>query len=195
MAKYVDLDNHLSITSVAQVAAIIRPISDALDVKHFRYLRLYEDGSRFLLSNHADCTRFVYEEGNYKSMWYDGEFPEKLLDGWHQWRGNALKPSECKTDFELTINSDLGLHHGLTFVRKDIGYWEVITFDSDQSSFCDTSKGVLTQFLFYFKEQARQLITAASHERILVPSEVSLVDFSPHPKKEGVLAFFGEYPC
>jgi DNA-binding CsgD family transcriptional regulator len=187
--RSIDLSNHVSITSANRVSRIISPLTDLFGVNHFRYLKLYEDHSRILLSNHAGCTRFVYEEENYKSMWYDGEFPEKLLDGWYQWNGTEAKSNEPKTDFELLINKELGLYHGLTFVKKDVNYWEIVTFDSNQSSVCNIDKHVLIQFLFYFKEQAHKLIETADHDRIRVSSEKILLNLRPHFEQEKVLRF------
>lgn len=135
MSKVLNLEKHSAIQTAAQVDKIARPLRDALMIKHFRYLKLYDDGSRVLLSNYPDCTRFVYEAERYKKMWFDGEFPEYMKEGNYAW--NIARLSDDSTEeekFEQEINQLLGLYHGITFVIPGIGYNEIYSFDTEHSS-------------------------------------------------------------
>src|SRR5436190_20405286 len=101
MTKVIDLNNHFSITVSNQISAIAAPLVESFAVKHFRYLKLYSDKSRILFSNFPDCTRFIYEDGTYQKMWFDGEFSEYLSAGCYLW--DTLRSTE-KTAFEKEIN-------------------------------------------------------------------------------------------
>ncbi len=166
----IDLNKHLSITSSGEVAKIITPLSNTFNIKHFRYLKIYQDGSRVLLSNFPDCTRFMYEEGHYQKMWFDGNFPEYLKEGCHPWDLlSRVEYGREKDDFEKEINSVLGLYHGLTFVRKGDGFYENFTFDSNDPNIYHINKDLLMHFMLYFKANANKLIRASESEKILAP--------------------------
>jgi len=50
-AQLMDLNQHYSIVSAKDIKQIVKPLVDLFALKHFRYLKLYNDGSRILLSN------------------------------------------------------------------------------------------------------------------------------------------------
>jgi LuxR family quorum-sensing system transcriptional regulator SolR len=175
----IDLITHFSIVTADKVSKIIKPFTSAFNIKHFRYLKLYNDGSRVLLSNYADCTRFYYEQGHYKKMWYDGEFPEHLIEGWHLWDmmriinyGSEVSP------FEKEINHLLHLSHGLTYIKQGIGFYEIYTFDGNSPSIYQIDKKILLHFIFFFKEQARKLISRGEQEKIIIELENPLKNYN-----------------
>lgn len=167
-----DLERHLCITSAQALSAITKPLATAFGIKHFRYLKLYRDGSRILLSNHPDCIRFMYGAGHYKDMWFDGEFPDCLSDGWHIW--DALRTVSCANQIsplEKEINQLLGLYHGLTLVNAGVDFHEIYTFDSNCSAIYQINKDLFLRFIFYFKEQAHNLLVKSDEERLVLPIE------------------------
>lgn len=190
MSKLIDLENHFSITSANEVDKIVVPIKHALALKHFRYLKLYGDGSRALLSNYPDCTRYVYETNRYKRMWFDGEFPQYLQEGQYAWNINRLNddsPEEEK--FEQELNRELGLYHGVTFVSRGINCYEIFSFDTEQASIYQTDKSLLSRFMFYFKAQATKLIACAEHEKILISLKQNLFDTTSKKDKINIAEF------
>jgi len=163
--KHIDLTQHHSITSTEAISKIIKLLSDAFKVKHFRYLKLYTDGSRLLLSNDPDCIRFMYEEGRYKQMWFDGEQPELLREGWHSW--DALKNINTdKSALEKEINHLFNLYHGMCFIKRGQSFFEIYTFDTSTPEIYSADKHLLQHFILYFKEQGKKIIAAAEHEKI-----------------------------
>ena len=186
MEGSVNLASHISLTSADAIAKITKPLATHFLIKHFRFLRLYQDGTRILLSNFRDCTRFVYEEGHYTTMRYDGCSPEHLVDGWHLWNADATTLD--KTDFEKDINNMLGLHHGLTFVSTGVSYWEIFTFDSDQFDIHFVDKAMLRHFMFYFKEQANKILKHAEQEKLIIPDVTSILRLK-HPNESACLHF------
>ncbi len=170
--KVLDLEQHLCITSANQVSAITKPLASAFGVTHFRYLKLYHDGSRILLSNYPECVRFMYGQGHYKQMWFDGEFPNCLSNGWHVWDAlRAQSGHQDITPFEKEINHNLSLYHGMTFVSVGTEFYEIYTFDSDLSAINQVNTDLFLRFIFYFKEQANTLIMKADKERLFLPNK------------------------
>ncbi|MBA2651565.1 MAG: helix-turn-helix domain-containing protein [Tatlockia sp.] len=175
MSETVSLEHHLCIKSTNQVSKITRPLTQAFEVQHFRYLKLYQNGSRVLLTNHPDSVRFMYGQGHYKQMWFDGEFPQHLANGWHIW--DALRTETSNnliTPLEKEINHHLNLYHGLTFVIAGSHFHEIYTFDSHLATINQVNRQLFLRFIYYFKEQAAALINQANNERLIMPGKPKL---------------------
>lgn len=190
MRKQIDLENHISITSAAAVDKIVSPLSDTLDIKHFRYLKLYGDGSRVLLSNHPDCTRYVYETDRYQKMWFDGAFPQYLKKGEYAWNINRLNDDSIEEEkFELDLNTQLGLYHGITFVSPNLNHYEIFSFDTADAMIYGADRHLFLRFMLYFKSEANKLIQRAENEKILIPLKQNLFDVSLDENKKNVAEF------
>ncbi len=184
-----DLSQHYSITSADKVCKIITPLTEAFDITHFRYLKLYSNGSRILLSNYADCTRFYYEEGHYKEIWFDGEFPNCLTEGWHIW--DVMRAVNCdsnKSTLELEINQLLKLYFGITYIVKGPDFYEIYTFDSDKAGIYQIDKKVIIHFILYFKQQAKSFIAQGEKEKIIIPLQTPLFECITHSNKAKILS-------
>jgi DNA-binding CsgD family transcriptional regulator len=172
-----DLSQHIAITSTDQVSKIAAPLADNFGIQYFRYLKLYNDGSRILLSNHADCTRFFYELGHHKELWFDGEFPTYLVKGWHTWDVmRVVHYGGEVSSLEKEINKLLNLYYGLTFVTKGLDHFEIYTFDSNSPNIYLIDKKLLEHFIIYFKDQARKLIDYAEHEKLIIQLKEPILD-------------------
>lgn len=170
MPKLLDLEKHISITSAQSVNNIIRPLEQAFGIQFFRYLKLHKNGKRVLLANIPDAVRYMYGEGNYVDLWYDGEFPAYLKEGWYTWHINRLldtRPIEEKIENDLI--SLLQVDHGMTFVQEGDGYYEVFSFDTRENHIYQMDKNLLLQFISYFREQARKLIAIGERDAIVLP--------------------------
>lgn len=195
MTKAFDLTNHFSTTSAKEVNKLVAPLTATFNIKHFRYLKLYHDGSRVLLSNYPNCTRFMYEEGHYKKMWFDGEFPECLTDGWHFWDVlSMIENGREKDSFEKEINQLLDLYHGLTFVQQGLGFYEIYTFDSNTPAIYQVDKKLLLHFILYFRAQANKLIHVAENEKIYVPIKQSLLNQVKSQNDKRIIEFLNKTP-
>lgn len=193
MSKLIDLKNHISVTSAAVVDKIISPLSDTLGIKHFRYLKLYGDGSRVLLSNYPDCTRYVYETDRYQKMWFDGEFPQYLKKGEYAWNINRLNDdSKEEEKFEEELNNQLGLYHGITFVSPSSNYYEIFSFDTEDAMIYVADKYLFSRFMLYFRSEANKLIQYSENEKILIPLKQNLFDIALCENKMQVSRFLNE---
>ncbi len=189
MNNGIDLSNHFSINTANQINKIVAPFSTHISIKHFRYLKLYTNGSRIILANNPDCTRFLYELGHYKTMWFDGEFPEYLKEGWYLWDiMRTIYYNNTKTLFEAIINETLGLYHGITYIVKGIGFYEIYTFDTDHADIYRIDHKIIKQFIFYFKQEANKIIKQSDQERLVIPIKQPLLEHDPHNNKDKISA-------
>ena len=183
MPNLLDLEKHFSILNARKINKIISPLF-AFNIKHFRYLKLYHDGSRTILSNQPECIRYFYEKDRYKKMWFDGEFPEYLKEGIYYWNLNRLQDcSEAEEQLESEINTILGLYHGITFVKPSINFYEIYSFDSACHDVYHTHKKVFLRFIMYFKEHAKRLIDFADAEKMILPIKNTIIQVPDDIKK------------
>lgn len=170
VAQILDLEKHISIMGASTVDEIIRPLREALNIKFFRYLKLYKTGKRIVLSNMPDAIRYMYGQGNYANLWYDGEFPEFLKEGWHFWHLNRLLDKrKIEEDIENSLTSLLGVYHGITYVKEYDNHWEIYSFDAVDNVVYQVNKNLLLRFIYYFREQAKKLMAIGEMESIVLP--------------------------
>jgi DNA-binding CsgD family transcriptional regulator len=194
MAKIFNLDHHISITSSNQVAKIIEPLVDAFKISYFRYLKVFHDGSRIALSNNPDGIRHGYEEGNYKDMWFDGEFPQFLREGWHSWRVSSLldtREEQMKIEVEECLKNLLKVSEGVTFIQSGMTYYEVFSFDTNEKSIYSIDKKLLMRFILYFKDKANKIIQRSESEKIIIPNKC-IQAYGIEQKNKDVLKFLNE---
>lgn len=186
----IDLNKHYCMTSENEVSKIVSPLVEVFGIKHFRYLKLYNNGSRIILSNHADCIRFIYGEGHYKKMWFDGGFTENLIPGWHVWDMlRAIYSNGEISSFEKEIKHSLSLSHGLTYVSEGDDFKEIYTFDTDNPGIYHIDKELFLRFMFYFKENAVKLIQHAENEKIIIPQQKKAIESHQLPVDKDVTHF------
>lgn len=162
-----DLNKNLAITSADQIKKIIQPLKEAFGIQHFRYIKLYPDGSRILLSDYPDQIRYIYNEKNYLNMWFDGKHTNFLKEGWHFRPINSkLDTRECQKIIDLELRNLLNLSEGMAYVETSKNSYEIFSFDSNDPSMYAVDKKLLYRFILYFKNEARKIITQAEKEKI-----------------------------
>lgn len=67
------------------------------------------------------------------------------------------------------INSRFDLSHGINYVKRSQDFFELFSFASSNDHIYDAKKSQLNRFIYYFKEQAKDLIEGAEQDRIIVP--------------------------
>lgn len=190
MSKTLDLEKHISITAAKSIDDIIHPLSDTFGVKFFRYLKLYKNGKRVILSNIPDAIRYMYGQGQYVNLWYDGEFPEFLKEGWYSWHINRLLDTrDVEEQIESDLTSLLKVYNGVTYVQESDYYFEIFSFDTVENTIYQVDRQLLLRFVYYFREQARKLIQIGELDSILLPIQ-NIVTSTQHP--EALLTFLNE---
>lgn len=167
MKNTISLDGNILITAANKVARICKPLVNNLDVVTFRYARIYEDGSKFILSNNTDYLRFLYEEGHYINTWYDNGKPaSQFVPGCHFWAIDKLATNENENWVGNELNKQFKYSDGMFYCFKQTDFVELFDFFSSNSNIYFINKKLLYRFMLYFKEQAKTLMQKGENERI-----------------------------
>lgn len=175
--KVMDLSKHISIKLSDKIAEIFQPLKDSYGIAHFRYIRIYKkDGARITLSTYPDLIRYVYEEGNYEHMWFDGVLQGYFKPGWHFRRLNVRIDERVEgTKIDRALKEDLGLTEGMAFIEDSNEFWEIYSFDSNDVGLYYVDFSILMRFILFFKQEARKIIQLGEREKIIVPVKPKLV--------------------
>lgn len=167
-----NLQNSLILKTSNQITEICKPLNQ-LGISYFRYLVRYPDYSRGILSNRPEIIQYCYEEGRYPITWYDNNHKtnDSYQEGLIIWAIQKLMNPQKEEDYknDLIINS-FKINHGMSFLIKQKKYLEIFEFASPQADIYFINPMVLRKFIFYFREQAFQLIDRTHDEKIILPT-------------------------
>lgn len=170
MASKVDLQGSVTLTAANKIAEICQPLSDAFNIQYFRYMRLFNDGTRFILCNQPDVMRYFYEEGHYPLAWHDQAKPAYVhKPGFTVWAIKRLSDSKEQKKIEEEMKRFFNIKQGIAYVERHSDSAEIYDFGSSGFHIYDVKCSVLQRFIFYFKEQTQKLLKNAQSEKIYVP--------------------------
>lgn len=163
------LTGHISLESSEQIKNICKPLFESLDLCFFRYLRVYPSGKRIHLCSNPEWTERFYQDQLYKIAW---------LDGIHF---NTSKPHQIIWDeYNKEINdavtkarNSFKFFHGISILKPALEYYEIYDFATSEENahinqiYHDHTE-LLDHFIFYFKDQAKELITMGEKDPIHV---------------------------
>lgn len=164
------LTNHFSLASAAEVNNICRePLSD-LGISYFNYIKIYNDGSRELLTNNADWIDFFYQNGLYKTAAVVN-IEHLLPKGYFLW-------SELESgDPAYTYGRDFyNIDNGISFVEKTKEATILYIFASTRSNYAINNFylrniDLFRRFILYFNDKADKLIKKAHNNKIVLPDK------------------------
>lgn len=185
-----DLKNHFSLSSSHEVAQICDSALSSIGITYFNYIKIYDDGSRELLTNNSPWIDHFYKNALYKSVGaIDIEY--LLPKGYFLW-------SELKQDdpaYEQgreTFNID----NGVSFVVKKNKETLLYIFGSSRdnysiNNFYVRNIDLFKRFILYFNDKASSLLYKASKNRIFLPDKqviqprkLKQIDFSVNKRME-----------
>jgi len=174
----IDLSNHYFTSVSSSVKAILDPVMSSNNLNFFRYLRLYNDGTRVHLCSDSDWTNHFYREGLYKIAWYDRYVPSHHLSSRSIWDEKVLTSDNIVGIHSRTI---FDINHGFSVVRPNVDYCEVFDFATTEANIAVNdiymrSPGTIDEIIFLFKSQARHIIEKADQHKIQLPMEAKVAD-------------------
>lgn len=196
-----DLKTHFSLTSSDDVEQICHTPLSSIGVSYFNYIKIYNDGSRELLTNNAPWIDHFYTNSLYKTVGVvDIEY--LLPKGYFLW-------SELKNDDPAysqgreTFNID----NGLSFVIKNDDATILYIFASKRdnvtiNNFYVRNIDLFKRFILYFNDKGSHLLKKASKNKISLPEKqiitnrkVNKIDISEKKRQEffkttGIERFF-----
>jgi DNA-binding CsgD family transcriptional regulator len=153
--------NHISIESEGHIQQILKPLAKISGIHYFSYGINFEDTSGFTLTTHA----------NYYETAIRKQFPLcgfHLNTGWHLWE--TTLPIE-----QQLLSKNLNIGNGILWVKHLQDRTEIIEFagDADNRQMYDfymNNKSLLKRFITYFTDEAKELITTATCQKV-TPSD------------------------
>jgi DNA-binding CsgD family transcriptional regulator len=169
-----ELKNHFSLSSSQDVSTICS-ILNTIGITYFNYIKIYNDGSRELLTNNSSWIEYFYENSLYKSAaTIDIEY--LLPKGYFLW-------SELKIDDVIYSQGRefFNIDNGVSFVSKQRESTTLYIFASTRdthsiNSFYVRNIDLLKRFILYFQDKASHLIRQAEKNRIYLPEKQIVKD-------------------
>lgn len=165
----IDLTNHFYRKSCEDIAKTCQPLTDLARVNSFRYLRLFNDGSRIVLGNNAEVFDYLYREENYLRAWYDTGTPPISESGWHTWATASAFDTPAQRAMAAELKERFNVSHDVHYLKIHPDSYEIFAFASDSPNVYLQNKRIFNQFIFYFKEQKKNLLDKALNEKIILP--------------------------
>jgi DNA-binding CsgD family transcriptional regulator len=169
MVEKIDLQGSSALTMANKVAKICMPLRD-LGISGFQYTKKFTDGSRYILCDRPELMQYFYEECFYPLTWYDHNKPLSAnTSGFEFWPINSLYNTPEQESLASDMNKLFHINQSITYLSKSLHSWEIFRFFSDSKLIYCVSPRILFHFMFYFRENMRELIVNAQHEKIHVP--------------------------
>ena len=187
MGKKIDLHGSHLLNYSEKVISICKPLLENLGIPFFRYGKVFQDGTRIILSNQPDLFKFYYEEGYYPLTWHDNDLPIGRIQQKNTiWAIQRLSNTPEQNDFENELIKQFNLSQSKDLILKSNKFVEVFSFVSNDFNIYDVKEKLLHRFIYYFKEQAKELIKKSENEKIIVPlrEEIKFKDESKTNHKD-----------
>lgn len=169
----VDLDGHYFNKIGADINAILTPVMQPINLTFFRYLKLYNDGSRIHLCNDHRWTDHFYSQGLYKVAWYDKYIPSNHVAARAMWDEKALTSDNIVGIHARTI---FDINHGFSVIIPNSEFCEIFDFATtiENVAINDVymrSPESIDEIIFYFRNKARNIILESEAHKIYLPME------------------------
>ncbi len=179
MASNLSLRNSTIIATSAEVNEICKPLK-SFGINYFRYMTRYNDYSRAILCNRPEIIQYCYEEHRYPMTWYDNNSKSNVdySSGFDIWAIHRIINESQEIDFKKDkIMAGFKIFHGVSLLIKYNQFMEIFEFASPTPDIYSLNHNIFKQFVFYFRENARELILQAEAEKLLLTPETSNANF------------------
>lgn len=169
--------NHPCFQASDAVGQIASSFLKARQLKHFSYVRIYDNGSVLCLTTQPDMALDYYQMGFYRSVEY-GRKHHFVSSSYLLWASMTEGDNDLATHYREVYQ----IANGLNILKRREGYSEQFCFAaSPENTFVNNdylaNMTEFQNFCYYFTEQARPLLKKLENRRIIMPS-----DFTPSDK-------------
>lgn len=171
-----NIRNHISVLSCKEIDEICEPLFKYTPLTSFSYTRLYPDGSRMMLGNHADFMigSFSKKEAPLRNVhtpnFINYDQPFSLIKRWAE---NLPPPVNKIIAQQLHNERNLwNMDDQLTISTKNSKYCEHVNFlcsTSGMENFFLNNLELMNKFILYFRNKAHKIIQKADNDRIVKP--------------------------
>jgi DNA-binding CsgD family transcriptional regulator len=161
-----DLTKTIALTTTEEVDRIICVLKKISKVRYLFYSRLFNDGTRFMLSNHFDWIKEFHEK------YYEIGVMNRTFDSYND--SYLLWPVSGREKIYYVMVDRHELSGIFSFIKRYRTYSESFTFVAlnetlDFGNWCINNLNLLKKFINYFKEQADNLLFKANTDRLILP--------------------------
>jgi len=151
-----------------EVDEICKPLR-SLNITHFGYVRIYNDGSRFDINNNAEFSEAYYYKTNCYQLYTPEMDPSSLKDGFVFASAGII--DQHKLLHELTQSFSIG--NVMLLVQNHVNYCELWHFGAHPNmhgmvNVYLNNLDLLKAFCFYFKDKGAKIIKTFEKNRIRV---------------------------
>src|SRR3990167_10105715 len=170
-----DLKNHFSLASATSVEQICHDPLSGIGITYFNYIKIYNDGSRELLTNNAPWIDHFYKNRLYKTAGViDIEY--LLPKGYFLWSG--LKRDDAAY---YQGRESFNIDNGVSFVAKTKEATTLYIFASTRhneiiNNFYVRNIDLFKRFILYFNDKGYRLLKKASENKIHLPEQQIISD-------------------
>lgn len=173
MMNGLELKDHFSLTTSQDVNQICYDPLTSIGINYFNYIKIYNDGSRELLTNNAPWIDHFYKNSLYKTAGIvDIEY--LLPKGYFLWSElNSNDPAYSQGRESFNIDN------GISFVIKNKKSTTLYIFASTRdneriNNFYVRNIDLLKRFILYFNDKGSALLKQASENKIYLPEKQSI---------------------
>jgi hypothetical protein len=172
-----DIENHISFLLCPDMEEICKSLFRYTPIQVFEYSKVYPDGSRTELSNHAEHMKNAFITRAKMSRVYTPElipFNQQYLFI-PSWIETMCHPAQKNLQSQLYSQLEMfGVGNELSIIKRHKSYVEYFHFYAAARSpgienFYMNNLEVLEKFALYFVNTARNLIVKADNNRLLKP--------------------------
>ncbi len=163
--------NHPCFMASDAVKQIAASFLAARNLKHFSYVRVYDNGSILCLTTQPDMALDFYQMGFYRSVEY-GQKHHYIPSSYILW--SSMKDNDG--DLASHYRKHYRIANGLNIIKRRVGFTEQFCFAANLENIFINNDYLVNMneynnFCYYFIEQARSLIKKLDTGRIILPKD------------------------
>lgn len=179
MGNLIIQKKHVAINSSSFIQEICSDLFKRFGVSYFNYSRFNKDFSHTSLSSDGDWANFFYSE-DYKNKFLYNENLFEQLDGFSY----ILWASFPENRLIQNLREYYGYDHGIIIIEYNETHNDYYSFAGYKNNplilnFFINNLDLLRSFIYYFKEQGRDIIKEANNDKIILPNNLSKDENNP----------------
>ncbi len=162
---------HITYKASDTILTICQPLFEQFDLNYFRYMRVFSDNSRIILSSNPYWTEHFFSNRFYELAWFDNKPYDYYPSGSTIWNIKAIKE-----DNQVGIDSRdrFDMFHGITIVKRHKKFTEFVDFTATAGhayieEVFSMDPHILNKFILFFKDKAIKILNDAEKSKIKLP--------------------------
>jgi DNA-binding CsgD family transcriptional regulator len=167
--KGINLKKNIAIASSSEIKQICSPLEKYFNITYFNYVKLFKDGSRFVLTNNADFTESYYQDKRLYQTTAVLNMEQAKTSSVHWFCEFRDQPSY------VVARNEFDIDNGFTIIQPSLAdsTTELFYFATKRENYghiylYTTCLDAFYRFILYFKEKAKNLTKQANKEKFFI---------------------------